>query len=142
MDLSDISRARHAVSPTGVIMRSLLLALALCSSPALADVQPVDAPAKPAPKATHDFPVPKDAAGGDSQPGGGGKILMYKIPRGRDAVVTETKEALTKGGWKIDKETKSPSGNAVRLEVTKGGKLYKASFTGDASQAALILTLP
>jgi hypothetical protein len=123
-------------------MRSVLLALLLCSSPAFADVQPVDAPAKPAPKATHDFPVPKDATGGDSQPGGGGKILMYKIPRGRDVVVTEAKEALGKGGWKIEKESKSPNGSSIRMEIKKGDKLYKASFTGDATQCALILTLP
>jgi hypothetical protein len=124
-------------------MRTLLLAILLCSSAAVADApQPVDTPAKPAPKADDKFPVPKDATGGDSQPGGGGKILMYKIPRGRDAVVTEVKEALGKGGWKIEKDTKSPSGNAVRLEVKKGDKLYKVSFTGDTSQTALILTLP
>ena len=120
-------------------MRSVLLAILLCSSPALAENDrpiPVDA------KASHDFPVPKDATGGESQPGGGGKILMWKIPRGRDAVVKEAKEALTKGGWKIEKEAPSPNGKSIRIEVKKGDKLYKASFTGDATQTALILTLP
>src|SRR5688572_16253473 len=120
-------------------MRSLLLAILLCSTPALADHDrpiPVDA------KAAHDYPVPKDATGGEAQPGGGGKILMWKIGRGRDAVVKEAKEALAKGGWKIEKEGPSPNGKTIRLEIKKGDKLYKASYTGDATQTALILTLP
>lgn len=121
-------------------MRTLLLALTLAaataSPAAFADHHPIDA------KNADKFPVPADATGGESQPGGGGKILMYKVARGRDTVVTEVKAALAKGGWKIEKDTKSPSGNAVRLEVKKGDKLYKVSFTGDTSQTALILTLP
>ena len=120
-------------------MKKLLLALMLCSftaMPALAET------AKPAPtKAAHKFPLPKDATGGESQPGGGGKILMYKIPRGKDAVITEVRDTLKKEGWKFAKDETSPRG-AVRLEVEKGGETYKVSFVGDDKQAALILTLP
>jgi hypothetical protein len=121
-------------------MRSLLVALMLLSTPAFAAPEPVDAPSKQ--KAEDKFPIPKDATAGEDAPGGGGKIQMYKVARGRDTVVTEVKESLKTGGWTIAKETKSPSGSAVRLEVKKGDKLYKVSFTGDDKQTAIILTLP
>jgi hypothetical protein len=121
-----------------------LLAILLSSlhSPVFAAPDPVDAPAR---KTEEKFPIPKDATGGDAAPGGGGKILMYKLPRGKAAVAKEVKEALTRGGWKITNDgTASPSGRSIRIEVTsKSGKLYKASFTGvDDTQSALILTLP
>lgn len=105
-----------------------------------------DAPkAKPVAPAEEKFPIPKDATGGDSAPGGGGKILMYKVPRGKLVVATEVKDALTKSGWKITNDgTASPSGRSIRMEVTsKSGKVYKASFTGvDDKESAIILTLP
>jgi hypothetical protein len=128
-------------------MRTLLLALLLSSSTAFAAPEPVDAPAKkqPAPKAEEKFPLPKDATGGDAAPGGGGKIVMYKVPRGKAAVSKEVKESLVKGGWKITNDgTASPSGRSIRMEVTSpSGKTYKASFTGvDDTESAIILTLP
>lgn len=129
-------------------MRTLLLALLLSlSATAIAAPPPVDTPkAKPIdPKAEEKFPIPKDATGGEAAPGGGGKILMYKVPRGKLVVANETKEALTKAGWKITNDgTASPSGRSIRMEVTsKSGKLYKVSFTGvDDKESAIILTLP
>lgn len=116
--------------------------LALTTSPALAlaDTPAKPAPTKPAPKADT-FPLPKDATVSKAMPGGG-KIQAYEVPRGRDAVVTEVKALLAKGGFTITKDDKSPSGRAVRLEVTKGDKLYKVSFTGDDTRAAIILTNP
>ncbi|MBX3157037.1 MAG: hypothetical protein KF773_13765 [Deltaproteobacteria bacterium] len=124
-------------------MKKILLALSLAlfsvgSAAAESPAPSKPAPAKPAPR----FPVPKDATGGESQPGGGGKILMYKIPRGRDAVIAEMKETFKKEGWKVIKDDASPSGRAARMEVEKDGASYKVSFVGDATQSALILTLP
>jgi hypothetical protein len=123
-------------------MRPLLLALLIFSSPAYANPTPVDTPSKTKPITGDTFPIPKDATGGESQAGGGGKILMYKVPRGRDAVAKEVRESLKTGGWTITKDTTSPSGSAIRLEVKKADKLYKVSFTGDDTRTALILTLP
>jgi hypothetical protein len=127
-------------------MRSLLIAISLFSAvPALADSPkptPKEAPKKDKAKADDKFPVPKDATGGESQPGGGGKILLYQVPRGRDAVVTEVRELLKTGGWVIAKDDSSPSGRAIRIEVKKGDKTYKVSFTGDDTRTAIILTLP
>ncbi len=123
-------------------MRSLLLAILLASPAALA--APVDNKAPPS-QAEDKFPIPKDATGGDAAPGGGGKIVMYKVPRGKTAVAAEVKQSLTKGGWKITNDgTASPSGRSIRMEVTsKSGKLYKVSFTGvDDKESAIILTLP
>jgi hypothetical protein len=123
-------------------MRTPLLALLIFSAPAYATPEPVDTPSKVKP-AEPTFPIPKDATGGDSQPGGGGKIVMYQVPRGRDAVVKEVKKALETGGWTITKDDPSPSGRAIRIEVkSKTAKLYKVSFTGDDSRTAIILTLP
>jgi hypothetical protein len=124
-------------------MRTLLFSVLLSLVPAAALA---DAPKKePAPVAEEKFPIPKDATGGDAAPGGGGKILMYKVPRGKTAVAAEVKESLTKGGWKITNDgTASPSGRSIRMEVTsKSGKLYKVSFTGvDDKESAIILTNP
>ena len=130
-----------------VARSSLLLALLLAfSGTAIAGPEPVDSPKPKTPaKDEEKFPIPKDATGGEAAPGGGGKILMYKVPRGKMAVATETKEALTKAGWKITNDgTASPSGRSIRMEVTsKSGKLYKVSFTGvDDKESAIILTMP
>jgi hypothetical protein len=87
------------------------------------------------------FPLPKDATGGAAAPGGGGKIVVYDVPRGRDAVAAEVKQLLAKDGWKLDSEQTSPRGS-VRLVASKAGTVVKASLAGDAQRAALILTLP
>jgi len=115
-------------------MIKLALAIALACSVVSFDAR--------ADKAAPTFPVPKDAGKPEAAPGGDGKILVYKVPRGRDAVFAETKEALKKDGWTITKDAGSPSGRALRIEVKKGDTLVKASFTGDADQTALIVTLP
>ncbi|NOU26437.1 MAG: hypothetical protein HOO96_00910 [Polyangiaceae bacterium] len=93
-------------------------------------------------KGSADFPLPKDAGAPSAAPGGGGKISVYQVPRGRDVVVTEVKDALKQGGWTLVKDDPSPSGRAIRLEAKKGDKTYKVSFTGDATKTALILTSP
>ncbi len=93
-------------------------------------------------KASADFPLPKDAGAPAAAPGGGGKISVYQVPRGRDVVVAEVKDALKQGGWTLVKDDPSPSGRAIRLEVKKGDRTYKVSFTGDATKTALILTSP
>ncbi len=120
----------------------LSIMLALSVGTALAD-QPVP-PTKPVtpPATAEQFPLPKDAKAPSAAPGGGGRIQVYEIPRGRDAVITEMRELLKKAGWTITKDDPSPSGRAIRLEVKKTDKIYKVSFTGDATRTALILTLP
>ena len=89
----------------------------------------------------HGFPLPKDAKGAGAAPGAGGKIVIYEVPRARDAVAVELKDLLVKGGWKLDAEEKSPRGS-VRFVVSKGGVTIKASLAGQGDRAALILTLP
>ena len=110
------------------MMKALLLSLALMSVPAFAD-----APA---------IPLPKYASAPSAAPGGGGAIQVYQIPRGRDLVVAEMREAFKQAGWVLSKDDSSPSGRAIRLEVKKGDKLYKVSFTGDATRTSMIVTLP
>lgn len=114
------------------------------SGAALGAVQhePPDAYEAPAGDAREAFPIPKDAGGGAAAKGGGGRIQLYKIPRGRDAVVAEVRAALDKGAWEIVKDEASPSGSAIRIAAKKDGKTWKASFTGDAKQTSLILTRP
>lgn len=88
------------------------------------------------------FPIPKDAGAATHAKGGGGRIQTYEIPRGRDVVVAEVRKALEQGAWEIVKDEASPSGNAVRITAKKDGKVWKASFAGDARRTALILTRP
>jgi hypothetical protein len=66
---------------------------------------------------------------------------MYEVPRSRDAVAAEIRVLLTQDGWTTDASELSPRGS-VRLTASKDGKTVKASVAGDASRAALILTLP
>jgi hypothetical protein len=127
------------------MLRLLLLAL-LIAAPATASAdrapEPKPAPKKPAP-AGDQFPIPKDASGPESAAGGGGKIQTYQVARAKDAVLGEVRDALKAGGWTITKDETSPRG-AVRLEVKKGDKIWKASFLGDttATKTAIVLTLP
>ena len=124
-------------------MRRIVLAVTLLSTPAVAAPSPDAPPTKPAkPDATPGLRwIPKDATGGASQPGGGGKILMYEVARGQDVVVAEVRDLLKKAKLKILKEEKSPRGT-VRLELIDTGKLYKVSVTGDATRSAIIVTMP
>jgi hypothetical protein len=116
-------------------MKKLVLVIAL----ALAFTSSVEVLAD---KAAPTFPIPKDASKPDDAPGGGGKIQVYKVPRGRDVVFAEVKKQLDKDGWTFVKGGDSPSGRAIRIEVKKGDTTIKASFTGDADQTAIIVTLP
>lgn len=93
-------------------------------------------------KASAEFPLPKDAGAPSAAPGGGGKISVYQVPRGRDVVAAEVRDALKQSGFTLVKDDPSPSGRAIRLEAKKGDKTYKVSFTGDATKTALILTSP
>ena len=87
------------------------------------------------------FPLPKDAGPGGAAPGGGGKIQVFNVPRGKDAVLAELRAQLKADGWTTEVDQTSPRG-AVRLELKKGTVVIKASLTGDASRTAIILTLP
>ena len=126
-----------------IMCRNVVLALSLGSS-AAASAGPAperrDAPA-PAPAAAS-LPLPKDATAPSDAPGGGGKIQVYQVPRGRDVVVAEVRELLKAGKWTITKDDPSPSGRAIRIEVKKADTAYKVSFTGDATRTAIIVTLP
>ena len=119
----------------------LLLTFALFTTHANADA-PKPKPDAPAKVDGDAFPLPKDATPAEAAPGGGGKIWTHQVPRGRDVVIGEIRDLLKKGAWTITKDDSSPSGRAIRLEVKKGDKLIKASFTGDATRTAIILTLP
>jgi hypothetical protein len=131
-----------------IACRGVVLALSLGSSVAVSAApvseseeraEPRDAAAQPA---AARLPLPKDAAAPSDAPGGGGKIQVYQVPRGRDAVVAEVRELLKAGKWTITKDDPSPSGRAIRIEVKNGDALYKVSFTGDATRTAIIVTLP
>jgi hypothetical protein len=123
------------------MLRTLAISLLLSlGGTAIADKP---APAKPtAPPAAAALPLPKDASAPSDAPGGGGAIQMYQVPRGRDVVIAEMRDLFKAGGWAITKDDPSPSGRAVRLEVTKDKKVYKVSFTGDTTRTAIIVTLP
>lgn len=126
-----------------MLIRRLVLAVLLAAPvPALADRAPEPRPAPKQPDAAGDrFPIPKDAAAPQDAPGGRGKIQTYQVPRGKDAVLAEVRGALKAGGFAIVKDETSPRG-AVRLDVEKGGRTWKASFVGDAAKTAIVLTLP
>jgi hypothetical protein len=122
-------------------LRTLAL-VALLAQPVVATVAVADpAPARPTKKADT-VPLPKDASVPEDAPGGGGAIQMYKVPRGRDAVVAEMRDLFKVGGWILTKDSSSPSGRAIRIELKHDDKIYKVSFTGDTSQTAIIVTLP
>jgi len=87
------------------------------------------------------FPLPLDADEGTAVPEGGGKITVYKVPRGKTVIADELKANVIADGWTIDAEEVSPRG-AIRLDISKDGKSFKARMTGDDTQTALILTVP
>jgi hypothetical protein len=125
-----------------LIQRLVLAALLAAPAPALADKAPEPKPAPKKPDAAGDqFPIPKDATAPQDAPGGRGKIQTYQVPRGKDAVIAEVRAALKAGGWTIVKDETSPRG-AVRLDVKKGDRTWKASLLGDATKTAIVLTLP
>jgi hypothetical protein len=87
------------------------------------------------------FPLPLDADDGTPVPEGGGKLTVFKVPRGKTVVADELKATVIADGWTIDAEEVSPRG-AIRLDISKDGKSFKARMTGDDTQTALILTVP
>ena len=122
------------------MIRTSIFALALASS--IPSIAAADKPAPTKPGVADGFPLPKDAGPPKDAPGGNGKILFFEIPRERHVVVAEVKAALESAGWTIHKNSDSPSGRAIRLEVRHDGKVYEVSFTGDDTRTALILSLP
>lgn len=81
------------------------------------------------------FPIPKGAVGSR------GKTQTYQVPRACDDVIGEVRAALKIGGWEIVKDEVSPLG-AVRLEIKKGNKIWRATFFSNATQTVIVLTLP
>ena len=121
-------------------LRSIILASSLLTTTlAFADAPK---PKPPAVAPSDDLPLPKDASAPKDAPGGGGAIRFYEVPRGRDAVVAEMRELFKTNHWDVTKDDPSPSGRAVRLELTHDKKVWKVSFTGDASRTAIIVTAP
>ena len=102
------------------------------------------------------FPLPKDAVSQgetDSKQtksppskspskSSGNRIRSYDVPRGREVVVTEVRKALKTKKWDILRYQPSSPGNAARLTAKKNGKVWNASFTGDDTQAVIVLTAP
>ena len=120
---------------------SLAAAVAAVAPPSIARAE---APA-PEPVA---FPLPKDASPA-AQPTAPGKtkapsarIQLWNVPRAKPVVTTEVRAALRSGKWEIVKDEPSPSGTATRIQAKKDGRLWKASFTGDATRTVIILTVP
>jgi hypothetical protein len=97
-----------------------------------------EAPYKEGP---HGFPLPNDATEGGEVPGGGGKVRVYDVPRGRPAVAAELRKLLKLAGWKITGDEVSPKGT-VRLKCEKKGVLIAASIAGTDAASSIILTLP
>lgn len=87
------------------------------------------------------FPLPKDAVVSKLNVAGP-KVQVYEVPRARSVVLAEVRDALKAAGFAIVSETPSPSGNAIRMELKKGGASLGARFTGDEKKTAIILTLP
>jgi hypothetical protein len=87
------------------------------------------------------FPMPKDATEEGPAPGGGGKIIVFSIPRGRGDVAEELRALVKADGWSLDSDETSPRGS-IRMAVTKGGTTIKASVAGDETRSQLILTVP
>jgi hypothetical protein len=123
-------------------MMKTVLCVALLSAAAWASPGMDDRVVRMDDKSSPQFPLPKDASAPENAPGGGGKIQVYKVPRGRDIVVAEARKALAAGGWTIINTSGEEHSRAIRLQVKKGDTVIKASFTGDDAQTAIILTLP
>jgi hypothetical protein len=114
--------------------------------PAAAAVAPVEAtPEKPEKKKHLEgpggFPLPADGESKGEAPGGGGKIVVYEFPRGRDEVAAELEALVKSEGFTVDGNDKSPKGS-IRMTMSKDGKTFKASVAGDATRSAIIITLP
>jgi len=122
----------------------VMVAFGVAAGPivSVGEAAPPSPPAESMPVVQESFPLPKDAAAPQAAKGGGGRIQTFSVPRGREAVVTEVRGLLKAGRWEIMKDEPSPSGNAIRLTVKKSGRVWKASFTGDATRTVLILTAP
>lgn len=122
------------------MLRTLALAISLLVAPSLGSIAKADAPVTATAPAT--WPLPADAAKPQLTKGGGGKITTYNVPRGRADVVAEARKALEAGKWKIVKDEPSPSGNAIRIQASHAGKVWRASYTGDEKATVIIVTAP
>jgi hypothetical protein len=87
------------------------------------------------------FPLPADATDEGPAPGGGGKILTYDVPRGRDIVAEDLRKLLQSDGWRLDEDELSPRGS-IRITTTKDGATFKVSIAGDGERSKIILTVP
>ncbi len=114
------------------------------------NVSVVAAESQPAPILADRFPLPSDAViqrsaskDGSSKKAASGdrRITVYEVPRGRHAVVAETRATLKTRNWQIVKDDSS-AGSAVRLTVKKDGATWKASFTGDDTRAVIVVIAP
>ncbi len=126
---------RHEAARKGrlsLVIACLVLPLGTAWAGAAA-VDAVDGP--------HGFPLPKDAVEGGEVPGGGGKVRVYEVPRGRDAAAAQQRKLLAEAGWKITSDEVSPKGT-VRLTTEKKGVVIGASIAGTDKKASIILTLP
>ena len=89
------------------------------------------------------FPLPADAvmqrAESKKKASGDGRITIYDVPRSRAAVVAETRTALKSGSWQVVKDEGTTT---VRMTVKKANATWKASITGDATRAVIVLTAP
>lgn len=86
------------------------------------------------------FPLPQDATKDDQK--SVGPIEVFVIERGKDKAIEELRALLEADGWKIESEEPSPSNASLRFVVSKDGKTFKASVTGDEGKAAFIVTPP
>jgi len=115
------------------LVRSLVLLVLAALLTAAAPADSIEGP--------HGFPLPKDAVEGGEVPGGGGKVRVYEVPRGREAAAAEERKLLAAGGWKITTDEVSPRGT-IRLTTEKKGVVIGASIAGTDKKASIILTLP
>lgn len=122
------------------------------SSDILADAQPGEtsaaSPESPPTETPASFiagpggvPLPADNTQRTDMVPAGGKMFMFEVPRGRDAVSEELRINLAADGWTIDAEEVSPRHNALRLKVSKNGTAVDVRVAGDDATAGIIITL-
>ena len=113
----------------------------VASASASTETKKPDEPAIASKKGPAGFPLPLDAEDAGAAPGGGGKIVIFKVGRPSDAVIAEVKTLAQKDGWKLDSEEKSPKG-ATRWMWSKDGTIVGTRLVGDGAQTAIIVTAP
>lgn len=86
-------------------------------------------------------PMPKDAKALPPVKGGDGRLSVYDVARGRDAVVAEVRVLLKQDGWTVADE-KTPKDAPVRLTATKDARTWKIAFDGDKAKTRIVVTRP